>query len=157
MLALTQFIFLCTIHYKLHHSGQEYFWIPFGNCLPGTELLQSPLRAEFSVGSLSWQYRWFLQSYRQSLRSYHRSLRRSVAVRCRSLHDSLNIVKHLETLVKQWYIVKQREPLLKHHEPLVKHHEILIKHCETWNTRHLIRQYRRSMWRHRHSAIAVLV
>ena len=34
---------------------------PFGSCLPGTELLQSPFRMEFSMGSLSLRYRQSLQ------------------------------------------------------------------------------------------------
>ena len=52
---------------------------PSGICLPGTELLQSPFRMEFSMGSRSrryWQsditwdhvHRRFLQSYRWFLR-----------------------------------------------------------------------------------------
>ena len=49
----------------------------FGNCLPLTELLQSPFRMEFSMGSLSRQYRRSLQCHRLFLRSYRRSLRRS--------------------------------------------------------------------------------
>ena len=50
---------------------------PFGNCLPGTELLQSPFKTDFSMGSLSRRcrrsmrrHRRFLRSYRQSLQSY---------------------------------------------------------------------------------------
>ena len=38
---------------------------PFRNCLPGTELLQSPFRTEFSMGSL-------LQQYQRSLRRHCR-------------------------------------------------------------------------------------
>ena len=75
---------------------------PSGICLPRTELLQSLFRMEFSMGSLLRRYRrslrhhcQFLWSYRQSLRNYFRSLRRLAATRrrCRSLRDSLNIVK----------------------------------------------------------------
>ena len=60
--------------------------------------------------------------------------------RCWSVFNSLNIVKHHETLVKHI------EPLVKHHEPLVKHHEILLKHCETsLNKRHSMQRYLHSM------------
>ena len=110
---------------------------PFGNCLPVTELLQSPFRTEFSMGSLSRRYRQsmrrhrrFLWSYRWSLGRYRRSLRRSAAARSpmpivawltKHRKMLLNIVRHHETL---WYIMKR-------HELLVKHHETLLKHCET--------------------------
>ena len=82
---------------------------PFGISLPGTELLLTPVRTELSIFSLS-------RTYRRFLRSYCRSLRRSTAARssmrrCRSLRDSLNIIKHCE--------------------PLVKHYETLLKHRET--------------------------
>ena len=54
--------------------------------------------------------------------------RRPRGRRCWSLRDSLNILKHHETLVKHcdtlWNVVK-------HREPLVKHYETLLKHCET--------------------------
>ena len=40
-------------------------WYPFGNCLPGTELLQSPFRTELSMGSLS---RWYWRSLRHHCR-----------------------------------------------------------------------------------------
>ena len=86
-------------------SVSETAPIPSGIFLPGTELLQSPFRREFSNGSRSRRYRRFLRrhrrflrSYRRLLRSYRRSLRRSVAPRApmrrrRSLRDSLNIIK----------------------------------------------------------------
>ena len=51
-----------------HHS-----WTPFGICLPGTELLQSPFKTEFSMemmGSLLWGHWWSLQHHRRFLRSY---------------------------------------------------------------------------------------
>ena len=56
---------------------------PSGIFLPGTDLLQSPFRTEFSIGSRSWRYRRSLRRHRRSLRrhrrflrSYRRSLRR---------------------------------------------------------------------------------
>ena len=85
---------------------------PYGIFLPRTELLQSPFRTEFSMGSRSRRYRRSLRRHRQFLRSYRRflwsysqflqlsqSLRRSTAARApmrrrRSLRDSLNIIKH---------------------------------------------------------------
>ena len=48
--------------------------LPLRICLPGTELLQSPFRAEFSMGSLSRRYRRSLRRNRRFLRSYRRSL-----------------------------------------------------------------------------------
>ena len=88
---------------------------PFGNCLLGIELLQSPFRMEFSMGSLLRRYQRslrrhplfrrhhprFLWSYSWSLRHCHdpwgdrqpRSHSHSNQ-RCRLLCDSLNIIKH---------------------------------------------------------------
>ena len=43
---------------------------PFGNCLPGPELLKSSFRMEFSLGPLSRRYRRFLQHYCTFLWSY---------------------------------------------------------------------------------------
>ena len=90
------------------------------------------------------------------------SLRRSAVVRspmrrCRSLRDSLNIVKHSKTSWNTcktlWYIVKHLEPLVKHCEILLKHCKTLLKHCESsWNTRHSMQRYQHSMRRHRHLA-----
>ena len=48
---------------------------PSGIFLPGTELLQSPFRTEFSMGSRSWRYRRSMRRHRRFLRSYRRSLR----------------------------------------------------------------------------------
>ena len=117
-------------------------------CLPGTELLQSPFRTEFSMGSRSWRYRQSLRHHRRFLRSYRdpcgivaitASLLRSLqscrdpcgivlipeAIARLAKHKTLlNILKHYETCKTLWYIVK-------HCEPLVKHHETLLKHCET--------------------------
>ena len=104
--------------------------IPSGIFLPGTELLQSPFRMEFSTGSRSRQYRWslrchcrFLRNYRQFLRSYRRSLRRC----CDPWGDRwapivARLAKHQKTLLN---IVKHHETHVKHREPLVNHHETL--------------------------------
>ena len=84
-------------------KSQSWSEVPFRNCLPGTQLFQSPLRMEFSMGSLSWPYRQSLRRHRRFLRSYRRSLRRcrdpwgdrrQRGRQCRSLRNSLNIVKH---------------------------------------------------------------
>ena len=113
---------------------------PFGNCLPGTELVQSPFRTEFSMGSLSRWYRRSLRRQCQFLWRYRRSLRRSAAARSvmpivarltKHRKTLLNIVKHHETLVKHcdtsWNVRNHREPLVN----IMKH----FKHCETsWNT-----------------------
>ena len=76
---------------------------PFGICLPGTELLQSPFWKEFSMGSLLRQYRrslrhyrQFLRSYCQSLRHYCGSLRRSAAARS-EMPIFTQLTKHRKT------------------------------------------------------------
>ena len=105
---------------------------PSGICLAGAKLLQSPFnfKTEFSMGSRSQRHRRSLQRHRRFLWSYCRSLRhcrnpcsvvtipaasRSLSWR-RSLHDSLNIIKHTKTSWNTcktlWYIVKHREPLV---------------------------------------------
>ena len=80
--------------------------LPLRICLPGTELLQSPFRSEFSMGSLLRRYRWSLRRHRWFLRRYRRSLlcchapwgdRRSPMGRCRSFRNSLNIIKRCST------------------------------------------------------------
>ena len=137
---------------------------PSGIFLPGTELLQSPFRTEFSMGSRSQRYRrslqchrWFLRSYRLFLRSYRRSLWRCrdpwgvvaipEAIGGSAVIDAATpivaqLVKHHKTLLN---IVKHHETcktlwhVVKHRESLVKHHETLLKHCGTsWNTRALV-------------------
>ena len=121
---------------------------PFGNCLPGTELLRSPFRTEFSMGSLSWRYRPSLRRHRRFLRSYRRSLRRcrdpwgdrrTSGRRCRSLRDSLKIIKHSKTSWNMcktlWYIVKRRKTSLTNSKTSCKIVKPLVKHYETsWNT-----------------------
>ena len=74
--------------------------------------------------ALSWSLMWSAAA-------------RSLMQRCRPLRNSLNIVKHYETLVKHcdtsWNVVKHREPLVKHHETLKTLWNIMKhwKHCET--------------------------
>ena len=130
---------------------------PFGICLPGTELLQSPFRTEFSLGSLSWQY-W-----------------RSLCVitnYCRVIADPFGDQQSAMPIIERF---------AKHHKTLLNivKNETLVKHCETswttnktiktswttsktscnthktlWNimkhlnTHHSMRQYRHSMRRH---------
>ena len=78
------------IHAFLH------FWTPSGIFLPGTELLQSPFRTEFSMGSCSRWYRRSLRRRRPFLRSYCRSLLRRSG---KSTHISMisNSVTHLRS------------------------------------------------------------
>ena len=115
---------MCRVWATAQMSNQDFH---FGSCLPGTELLQSPFRTEFNMGSLSWlyrrsllhyrrflrSYRWSLRRYcqsvrcyRQSLQGYRRSLRRCHNPWCnwqprgrrwRSLCNLMNIVKHNKT------------------------------------------------------------
>ena len=59
---------------------------PFGNCLPGTELLKSPFRIEFSMRSL-------LRCLRHCRDPW--SDLQPCGRRCRSSRDSLNSMKHL--------------------------------------------------------------
>ena len=77
---------------------------PSGICLPGTELLQSPFRTEFSMGSRSRRslrrHRRLLRSYRRFLRSYRRSLRHPIVARLAKHTTLLNIVKYHKTHVK---------------------------------------------------------
>ena len=99
---------------------------PSGIFLPGTELLQSPFRTEFSKGSRSRRYRRSLRRHRRFLLSYRRSLRRCrdpwgdrrapiVARLARHQKTLLNIVKYHETHVKHCIT---SEPLVQHHETL---------------------------------------
>ena len=73
------------IYYKLDYIEQQYNFFIFivntcnamcciSNCLPGTELLKSPFRTEFSMGSLLWCYCRSLRRCYWSLRHYRRSL-----------------------------------------------------------------------------------
>ena len=57
------------------NKSKKLFWSnqgtnTFGSCLPGTKLLQSPFRMEFSMGSLLWWYRRSLRHYHQLLHQY---------------------------------------------------------------------------------------
>ena len=90
---------------------REWSVDPSGIFLPLTELLQSPFRTEFSMGSRSRRYRRSLRRHRRFLQSYRRSLRRCrdpwgdrrpSGCRCWSLRDSLKHIKHYETHVKHY-------------------------------------------------------
>ena len=95
---------------------------PFRNCLPGTELLQSPFRTEFSMGLLSWRYQWYLRHHRRFLRSYRRSLRRLADA------DADRCTTNLTSRFPLWWYTLWH--VVKHHEPLVKHHETLAIQCD---------------------------
>ena len=92
-----------------------------GICLPGTELLQSPFRTEFSMGSRLLRYWRSLRCHCRFLQSYRQSLRRCRNPWC-DRRSAMPIVARLT----------------KHHKTLlniVKHHETHVKHCDSsWNT-----------------------
>ena len=86
---------------------------PFGNCSTRTEFLQSPFRTEFRMGSLSRHY-WQIPA---ALPPIPAALLPILAViggallpmwQCRSLRNSLSIVKHLKNILKH----------IRHHEPV---------------------------------------
>ena len=119
-----------------------------GICLPGTELLQSPFRTEFSMGSRSWRYR-------RSLRHYRQSLRRSAAVQSPIIarltkHRTtlLNIVKHHETLKTLWNITKQsntHHSMRRYQRTIRGYRRTMRRHrCSVQRYRRSARQYRRS-------------
>ena len=118
---------------------------PLKNCLPGTELLQSPCRTEFSMGSLLQRYRRFLRSYRRSLRRCRNpwgDRRPPMLIFARLTKNRktlLNVVKHHETLVKHsdtsWNVVKHREPLVKYHETLAIRFDNIGARCRDIDTR----------------------
>ena len=105
--------------------------VPFGSFLPGTELLQSPFRMEFSMGSLSlrycqslWRYCQFLQSYRRSLQRYHQSLG-VIADPCGVVpipekhkpFDATISALHAETSAQQhWCLVQQHRCSVQRHQ-----------------------------------------
>ena len=123
-------------------------WFTFqflsGICLPGTELLQSPFRTEFTMGSRSHRYRRSLWHHRRFLRSYRRSL-----WHCRDpCSDQRPRADAATPIVAR---------LAKHHKPLlniVKHHETNVKHCDTswttgktsWNTLKTLRNIMKHSW-----------
>ena len=123
-----------------HHETHEHLPLdPSGIFLPETELLQSPFRTEFSMGSRLRRYRrsmrhhrWFMRSYRQFLRSYRQFLRsysRSLR-RCRDLPIPEAIGGRAVADAAMPIIAQ----LAKHHKTLlniVKHHETHVKHCDT--------------------------
>ena len=88
------------------HSGQSLAWDPFYSDITIPAAIGGRVVTDVAIGECR---RW-----------------------CRSLCNSLNIVKHCETLVKhRGTLVKHCETHLKHCEPLVKHYETQIKHHET--------------------------
>ena len=101
-------------------SSFSLWLIPFGNCHPRTELLQTPVRTEFSMGSLSRRYRRSLQGHRQFLRSYCRSLRH-----CRDPCGVVAIPEAIGVGVVADSAMPIVLQLTKHREPLEKHHETL--------------------------------
>ena len=118
----------------------EILYIICGTCCtsqgdPDSSFPHGPVRTEFSMGSLSRQYRWSLRPHRRFLRSYRRTLRwlaMPIVAQLTKHRKTFNIVKHHETLVKHcdtsWNVLKHREPLVKHHETFLKQYET------SWNT-----------------------
>ena len=129
--------------------------VPSGICFPGTELLQSPFRTEFSMRSRSLQYRRSLRHHHRFLQSYRRSLwrcrdpwgdRRPPMLRRRLLSDSLNIVKHCDT---SWTTSETSWTTSKTSWNTLKTLWNIMKHS---STRLLMRRYwtsirRRRTWR----------
>ena len=122
--------------------------LPFGNYFPGTELLQSPFRMEFSMGSLSRRYRGSLRRCRD-----WRATMPIVARLTKHRKSLLYIVKHHETLVRHcdtsWNIIKYSKPLIKHDETVktlwnimfyrgAKHYETLLRGSDDKKKNHLI-------------------
>ena len=106
---------------KMLRCAVCYCWMahhPSGIFLPGTELLQSPFRMEFTMGSRLRRYRRSLRRHRWFQRSYRRSLRRSVAARS-PMPIVARLAKHHKTLLN----------IVKHHETLLKHHETFFIRC----------------------------
>ena len=102
---------------------------PSGIFLPGTELLQSPFRTEFSMESRSRRYRRSLRRHRRFLWSYHRFLRVNA--------DPCGVFAIPEAIGGR-AVADAATPIVarlaKHHKTLlniVKHHETHVKHCET--------------------------
>ena len=98
---------------------------PSGIFIPGTELLQSPFRTEFIMGSRSRRYRRFLRRHRQFVRSCRRFLRS-----CRRSLWRLCDRRPRGRRCCAAFVAR----LAKHHKTLlniVKHHETHVKHCET--------------------------
>ena len=90
---------------------------PFVNCLPGTELLRSPLTMEFSMGSLSLHYLW-------SLQCYHRSPWQLEIVQG-PMAIIARLTKHCKTMLN----------IVTHSLNIMKHSLNIMKHSYTsWNT-----------------------
>ena len=113
---------------------------PIWNLSSRNRATPSPFRMEFSMRSLSQQYRRSLQRHRQFLRSYWWSLlhccdpwgdRCPRCRRCRSLPIVARLAKHCKT---SWNTLKTLWNIMKHS-----------------NTCHLMCWYQRSMHRHRRS------
>ena len=111
--------------------------IPFWNCLPGTELLQSLFRTQFSMGSLSQRYRRSPRRHRLFLWSYCRSAELSL------ISAELSMISAVLSLIPgalSWSLRWSAAPglpivawLTKHCKTLlniIKHYETLVKHCE---------------------------
>ena len=114
----------CIISHHYNHS--ILLRIPFGICLPGTELLQSPFKMDFSMRSLSWWYRRSLWRHRCGIVTIPEAIGG-----CAVTNAAMRIIARLSKHRKiSWNIVNGGEPLVKH--------ETLLKHCETsWNTQTL--------------------
>ena len=118
------------VPFSMAIGNGELMHDPFGNCLPGIELLQSPFKMEFSMGLLSRWYRRSLQRHRRFLQSYRRFLCGVIADFCWviAIHEAIGGRRPPILIVAQ---------LTKHHKTLlniVKHHETVVKHCDTsWN------------------------
>ena len=82
------------VPFSMAIGNGELMHDPSGIFLPGTELLQSPFRTEFSMGSRSRRYRRSLRRHRRFLRSCCQFLRSCRRSQRRSLRESLNIIKH---------------------------------------------------------------
>ena len=131
---------LCRMQISAHLTAQSAEYVKYlifsdlsGIFLPGTELLQSLFRTEFSMGSRSRRYRRSLRRHRRFLLSYCRFLRscRRSLQRWRDRRNAgadaatpfvARLAKHHKTLLN---IVRWHETHVKHREPLVKHHETL--------------------------------
>ena len=130
------------------------FLDPIGNCLPRTELLQSPFRTEFSMGSLR-HYHWFLWCYRWSMRWWEIVEWVWLLLIINHTHWSLSIVVRLtkntllNTCKTAWNIC---ETLWTTSKTSWNTHTTLWNIIKHSNTRHSMQQYQRSMWQHQHSA-----
>ena len=101
-----------------------------GISLPGTELLQSSFRTEFSMWSLSRRYRRSLRRHRRFLRSYRRFLRSFGAI-----PEAIGAPARSPIIARLAEYHKTLLNIVKHHETHVKHSKTHVKHCDTsWTT-----------------------